>query len=51
VALSSGRIVDVAMLSARAPVATSGAASVVAALDEASADVMTQIVRFVVRRL
>ncbi len=51
VALTSGRIVDVAIFSARQPVASSNAAPVVAALDQASADVMSQIVRFVARRL
>jgi cholesterol transport system auxiliary component len=51
VALTSGRIVDVAILSSRAPAPSTEAASVVASLDQASADVMTQIVRFVARRL
>ena len=51
VSLSSGRIVDVAILSARQPVSSSDAASVVAALDRASAEVMNQIVQFVARRL
>ncbi len=51
VALTSGRIVDVAIVSARRPVSSSNAASVVTALDQASADVMSQIVRFVARRL
>ena len=49
VALTSGRIVDVAIFSARSPVSSTGAAAVVAALDQASADVMAQIVRFVSR--
>ncbi len=51
VALTSGRIVDVAIFSARKPVPSTGAASVVASLDEASAQVMADIVRFVSRRL
>ena len=51
VALTSGRILDVAIFSSRAPAPSTGAASVVASLDEASADVMSQIVRFVARRL
>ena len=51
VALTSGRIVDVAILSSSAPAPSTEAASVVASLDQASADVMTQIVRFVARRL
>ena len=51
VALTSGRVVDVAIFSSRKPVPSTGAASVVASLDEASAEVMTDIVRFVARRL
>jgi cholesterol transport system auxiliary component len=51
VALTSGRIVDVAIFSARAPAPSTGAASVVASLDQASADVMIDIVKFVARRL
>jgi cholesterol transport system auxiliary component len=51
VGLTSGRILDVAILSARAPVSSTDAAAVVVALDEASAEVMTQIVRFVARRI
>ena len=51
VALSSGRIVDVTIFSARAPVPSTAPASVVASLDEASAEVMADIVRFVARRL
>ncbi len=51
VALNSGRVVDVEIFSARAPVASTDAATVVAALDQASAAVMTKIVQFVARRL
>jgi cholesterol transport system auxiliary component len=51
VALTSGRIVDVAIIASRAPAPSAEAASVVASLDRASADVMSQIVRFVARRL
>jgi ABC-type uncharacterized transport system auxiliary subunit len=51
VALSGGRVVDVAIFSARTPVASTNAASVLASLDEAAGDVMGQIVRFVARRL
>ncbi len=51
VALTSGRIVDVAIFSARAPASSTGAASVVASLGEASDKVMTQIVQFVARQL
>src|SRR5208283_4094778 len=50
VALTSGRIVDVAIFSARAPASSTGAASVVASLGEASDKVMTQIVQFVARQ-
>ncbi len=51
VALSSGRAVDVEIFTARVPVASTDAAAVVAALDRASATVMTRIVAFVARRL
>ena len=51
VALTSGRIVDVAIFSARAPVPSTAPASVVASLDEASAEVMADIVRFVAKTL
>lgn len=51
VALSSGRIVDVAIFSAQSPAPSTNAASVAAALDQASADVMSQIVQFTAKRL
>ncbi len=51
VSLGSGRIIDVAILSARTPVASSDSGAVAAALDQASAKVMTEIVQFVARRL
>ncbi|RBP05658.1 ABC-type uncharacterized transport system auxiliary subunit [Roseiarcus fermentans] len=51
VALTSGRIVDVAIFSARAPVPSTAPASVVASLDETADEVMTRIVAFVARRL
>ena len=51
VALNSGRVADVEIFTARAPVASTDAAAVVAALDQASAAVMTKIVQFVARRL
>ncbi len=51
VSLTSGRIVDVAIFSARKPTPSTAAASVVASLDEAAAEVMTDIVRFVARTL
>jgi len=51
VALSSGRIVDVTILSARKPVASTSPSSVVASLDQASDEVMTQIVHFVAKSL
>jgi cholesterol transport system auxiliary component len=49
--LASGRVVDVAILSARKPVSSTTPASVVAALDDASNEVMAQIVRFVAKAL
>jgi cholesterol transport system auxiliary component len=51
VSLTSGRIVDVAIVSARSPAPSTGAVVVVASLNQASADAMTQIVRFVARGL
>jgi ABC-type uncharacterized transport system auxiliary subunit len=51
VALNSGRVADVEIFDAREPVASTDAASVTAALDRASAAVMTRIVAFVARRL
>ena len=51
VALTSGRIVDVAIFSARAPAPSTAAGSVAAALGQASGDVMAEIVRFVARQL
>jgi cholesterol transport system auxiliary component len=51
VALASGRIVDVAIFSSRVPVPSGGAAAVVTSLNQASDNVMLEIVRFVARRL
>jgi cholesterol transport system auxiliary component len=51
VSLTSGRIVDVAIHSERVPVVSAAPAAVVAALGEASDAVMTDIVKFVARRL
>ena len=51
VALTSGRVADVEIFTAREPVASFNAGAVVAALDRASAAVMTRIVAFVSRRL
>ncbi len=51
VSLTSGRILDIEIFSARRPVASSGATAVTAALNDASDEVMTGIVRFVARRL
>ena len=51
VALTSGRVADVEIFTAREPVASTDAASVAAALDRASATVMTRIVAFVAARL
>ncbi len=51
VALTSGRIVDVAIFSSRVPVPSAGAAAVAASLNEAADHVMTEIVRFAARRL
>jgi len=51
VALTSGRVADVQIFGARIPVASTEVGAVVAALDRASAIVMTRIVAFVARRL
>jgi cholesterol transport system auxiliary component len=51
VALNSGRVADVEILTTREPVASTDAAAVAAALDRASSTVMTKIVAFVARRL
>jgi cholesterol transport system auxiliary component len=51
VAVASGRVADVQIFDARAPVASTDPASIVAALDRASAAVMTRIVAFAARRL
>jgi cholesterol transport system auxiliary component len=51
VALNSGRVADVQIFTGREPVASDDAAAVAAALDRASAEVMTRIVAFVARRL
>ena len=51
VSLTSGRIVAVDIYSQRVPVASAEPAAVIAALGEASDAVMTDIVRFVARRL
>ena len=51
VSLTSGRVADVEIFSAREPVASTDAASVAAALDRASAAVMTRIVAFVAGKL
>ena len=51
VALTSGRVADVEIFTAREPVASTDAASVTAALDRASATVMTRIVAFVAGKL
>jgi cholesterol transport system auxiliary component len=51
VALTSGRVADVEILTAREPAAATDAASVAMALDRASATVMTRIVAFVARKL
>jgi len=51
VALTSGRVADVQIFDARVPVASADVGAVVAALDRASAIVMTRIVAFVARRL
>ena len=51
VSLSSGRVADVQIFDARVPVASSDAASVVAALNQASAAVMSRIVAFVAGKL
>ena len=51
VALTSGRVADVQIFDAREPVASTDAGAVAAALDRASATVMTRIVAFVARKL
>jgi ABC-type uncharacterized transport system auxiliary subunit len=51
VALGSGRVADVQIFTAREPVTGTDAASVVAALDRASSEVMARIVAFVSRKL
>ncbi len=51
VSLTSGRVADVEIFTAREPVAATDAAFVVAALDRASATVMSRIVSFVARKL
>ena len=51
VALTSGRVADVQIFDARVPVASTDVGAVVAALDRASAIVMTSVVAFVARRL
>jgi cholesterol transport system auxiliary component len=51
VALNSGEIVDVQIFSARRPVASTSPAAVVTALNQASANVMTEIVRLVAKAL
>ena len=51
VKLPSGRVADVQIFSARIPVASADVGAVVAALDRASAIVMTGIVAFVARSL
>ena len=51
VAVASGRVADVAIFTAREPIASTDAPAVVSALDRAAATVMTKIVAFVSRRL
>ena len=51
VALGSGRIADDQIFTLRAPVASTGAADVAAALDQAASTVMTGIVKFVAKAL
>jgi cholesterol transport system auxiliary component len=51
VALGSGRIVADEIFTLRAPVASTDAATVAAALDDAASTVMTQIVKFVAKAL
>lgn len=51
VAVSGGRVVDVQIFDVRGPVASTDFAGVVAALDRASAIVMTRIVAFVATKL
>ncbi len=51
VSLTTGRIVDVAIFSSRSPAPSTGVASVVASLNQASDVVMSDIVHFVARRL
>ena len=51
VALGSGRIADDQIFTLRAPVASTGAADVAAALDQAASTIMTGIVKFVAKAL
>jgi cholesterol transport system auxiliary component len=52
VSLTNGRILDISIFSARTPVSSGGdAATVVAALNHASDEVMVKIVEFVARKL
>jgi cholesterol transport system auxiliary component len=51
VAVMTGRVADVQIFDARVPVASTDPPAVVAALDRASATVMTRIVAFVAKRL
>jgi cholesterol transport system auxiliary component len=51
VALGSGRIAADEIFTLRAPVASTNAADIAAALDEAASTVMTQIVKFVAKAL
>ena len=51
VAVMTGRVADVQIVDARVPVASTDPPAVVAALDRASATVMTRIVAFVAKRL
>ncbi len=51
VSLGTGRIVADEIFTLRAPVASTGAADVTAALDQAASTVMTKIVAFVARRI
>jgi cholesterol transport system auxiliary component len=51
VTLNSGRVADVQIFSAREPVATRDSAAITAGLDQASEQILTQIVKFVAKRL
>jgi ABC-type uncharacterized transport system auxiliary subunit len=51
IAVNTGRVAAVEIFTAREPVASTDPGAVVAALDEASAGVMTRIVQFVAKRL